>query len=106
VDSLSADGQLQGAFRDAAAAAADLRATAAELRLLTTRGGETRATLDRVIARVDTLAAMTTAGTGTLGRVVSNPSLYDHTDSLVTELRTLVADIKAHPNRYVSVHVF
>jgi hypothetical protein len=37
---------------------------------------------------------------------VSNASLYDHTDSLVAELRSLVADVKAHPNRYVSVHVF
>jgi phospholipid/cholesterol/gamma-HCH transport system substrate-binding protein len=106
VDAASADGQLQGAFRDAAAAAADLRATAAELRLLTARSGETRATVDRVIARVDTLAAMTTGGTGTLGRVVGNAALYDHTDSLVIELRSLLADIKAHPSRYVSVHVF
>lgn len=98
--------QLQSAFHDAAAAAADLRATAAELRLLTARGGETRAAVDRVISRVDTLIAMATAGNGTLGRVMGNASLYDHTDSLMTELRALVADIKAHPNRYVSVHVF
>jgi len=106
VDTVSGDGQLRGAFRDAAAAAADLRATAAELRQLTARDGETRMTLDRTIARVDTLVAMTTAGNGTLGHVVRDASVYDHTDSLVTELRLLVADIKAHPNRYVSVHVF
>ena len=98
--------KLQGAFHDVASAAADLRAIAAELRLLTAHGDETRAAVDRVIARVDTVVAMTTAGTGTLGHVMRNPSVYDHTDSLVTELRALVADIKAHPNRYVSVHVF
>ena len=105
VDAASA-AHVQDAFRDAAAAATDLRATATELRLLTARGGETRATVDRVIARVDTLVAMTTAGTGSLGRLVSNASVYDHTDSLVMELRALVADIKARPNRYLSVHVF
>ena len=105
VDSASS-GDVQGTVRDAAAAAADLRATAAQLRLLTARGGDARASVDRVIARVDTLVALTTAGRGTLGRVVSNAALYDHTDSLVTELRALVADVKAHPHRYISVHVF
>ena len=51
-------------------------------------------------------AASTTAGTGTLGRVVRDPSLYAGADSLVAELRALVADIKAHPKRYVSVRIF
>ena len=106
VDASSADGEVQNTVRDAAAAAADLRATAAELRSLTSRGGDARASVDRVVARIDTLVARTTAGAGTLGRVVSNASLYDHSDSLVTELRALVADIKAHPHRYINVHVF
>ena len=106
VDAASGGGELQGTVRDAAAAVADLRTTAAELKLLTARGGDTRMTVDRVVARIDTLVALTTAGTGTLGRVVSNAALYDHTDSLVTELRALVADVKAHPHRYINVHVF
>jgi len=107
LDAASADGgELQRGVRDAAATVADLRAAAAELRALTARDGETRAAVDRVIARVDTLVARTTAGTGTLGRVVGDPSLYDGADSLVTELRALVADIKARPKRYVNVRVF
>jgi len=106
VDSASSGGDLQGALRDVAAAAADVRATAAELRLVTAGGGETRTALDRVLARVDTLAARTTAGTGTMGRVMSDPSLYVNADSLVTELRALVADVKAHPKRYVNIKVF
>lgn len=106
VDAASADGELQRALGDVAAAAADARATAAELRLLTVGGGETRAVLGRVLARVDTLVGRTTAGSGTMGRALSDPSLYTNADSLVTELRALVADVKARPSRYVSIRVF
>ena len=59
-----------------------------------------------VAPRVDTLVARTTAGTGTMGRVMSDPSLYANADSLVTELRALVADVKARPKRYVNIRVF
>lgn len=57
-------------------------------------------------SRVDTLVAATTTGKGTIGRAVSDPSLYANSDSLVTELRALVADVKANPKRYVNVRVF
>jgi len=41
-----------------------------------------------------------------MGRVMNDPSLYTNADSLVTELRALVADVKAHPKRYVNIRVF
>lgn len=106
VDSASADGELPGALRDVAAAAADARAAAAELRQLTAGGGETRLVLGRVLARVDTLVGRTTAGSGTMGRALKDPSLYANADSLVTELRALVADVKARPSRYVHIRLF
>lgn len=106
VDSASADGELQRALRDVAAAAADARASAAELRLLTAGGGDTRIVLGRVLARVDTLVGRTTAGSGTMGHVLNDASLYANADSLVMELRALVADVKARPNRYVHIRVF
>ncbi len=106
VDSASADGELQRALRDVTAAAADARAAAAELRAFTAGGGETRTVLGRVLARVDTLVGRTTAGSGTMGRALSDPSLYANADSLVMELRALVADVKANPRRYVNIRVF
>lgn len=106
VDSASADGELQRALRDVAAAAADARTAAAELRLLTAGGRETRIVLSRVLARVDTLVGRTTAGSGTLGHALSDPSLYANADSLVLELRALVADVKARPGRYVRIRLF
>jgi phospholipid/cholesterol/gamma-HCH transport system substrate-binding protein len=45
-------------------------------------------------------------GRGSLGQLVENPSLYRNSDSLVVELRALVADIRAHPKKYVSLKMF
>jgi hypothetical protein len=59
-----------------------------------------------VLARVDTLFGRTTAGSGTMGRAMNDPSLYANADSLVMELRALVADVKARPNRYVHIRLF
>jgi hypothetical protein len=106
VDSASAGAALPGTLRDIAAAAADVRSAAASLRLVTGGAGDTRAVFDRVLARVDTLVGKTAAGSGTMGRALSDPSLYANADSLVTELRALVADVKARPNRYVHIRLF
>jgi len=62
--------------------------------------------IGRVLARLDTLVGRTTAGSGTMGRALSDPSLYANADSLVTELRALVADVKARPGRYVHIRLF
>jgi phospholipid/cholesterol/gamma-HCH transport system substrate-binding protein len=67
--------------------------------LLTAGGGETRIVLGRVLARVDTLVGRTTARSGTVGRALSDPSLYANADSVVRELRALVADVKARRTR-------
>lgn len=40
------------------------------------------------------------------GPRLSDLSLYANADSLVTELRALVADVKARPNRYVHIRLF
>jgi phospholipid/cholesterol/gamma-HCH transport system substrate-binding protein len=46
------------------------------------------------------------AGAGTLGLLVNDPRLYRQGDSLVADLRALVADVKANPKRYFSVRIF
>jgi phospholipid/cholesterol/gamma-HCH transport system substrate-binding protein len=62
--------------------------------------------VDRLLARMDTLVGRTTAGQGTIGRAMRDPSLYANGDSLLMELRALVADVKANPRRYVSIRIF
>ena len=46
------------------------------------------------------------SGQGSLGLLVNDAALYRNTDSLVAELRALVADVKKNPKRYINVKVF
>lgn len=106
VDTATAGGELHAAVRDAAAAAAEVRATTAELREMARRAQATQATLDRAAVNADSLLARLSGGDGTVGRLVNDPSLYRNADSLVVELRALVADVRAHPKRYVNLRLF
>jgi phospholipid/cholesterol/gamma-HCH transport system substrate-binding protein len=73
--------------------------SAAGLERLTVRLDSLRASLQSVSGKVD-------RGDGTLGRLVNDPKLYDEAKQAVTELKTLIADIKANPKKYLNVKVF
>jgi phospholipid/cholesterol/gamma-HCH transport system substrate-binding protein len=106
IDSSTSEGQIAQAVADAAEAAARLRETAVEVRALAFRLSATQQQVDVTLARADSVMAKVNAGQGSLGQLVVNPSLYRNSDSLMIELRQLVADIRAHPKRYVRMSVF
>jgi phospholipid/cholesterol/gamma-HCH transport system substrate-binding protein len=106
VDSATAGGEVAAVVTDARAAAAQLRATTAELQLRAERLAVSQGALERLLARLDTTAARINGRDGSLGRLVNDPSLYANSDSLVVELRALVADVRANPQRYVSLRIF
>ena len=54
----------------------------------------------------DSVMLKINAGQGSVGLLINDPKLYRNSDSLVTELRALVADFKAHPKKYVNVRIF
>jgi phospholipid/cholesterol/gamma-HCH transport system substrate-binding protein len=76
-----------------------LRTTAASL-TSTERG------LQRTVTRTDSILARVDRGDGTLGLLVNDPRLYRASDSLVSELRALVADVRKNPRRYFNLRVF
>ena len=73
--------------------------SAVSLERLTSRLDSLRATLQSVSGKVD-------RGDGSLGKLVNDPKLYDEAKATVTELKALIADIKANPKKYVNVRVF
>ena len=73
--------------------------SATGLERLTVRLDSLRTTLQSVAGKVD-------RGDGSLGRLVNDPKLYDEAKQTVTELKTLIADIKANPKKYLNVKVF
>jgi phospholipid/cholesterol/gamma-HCH transport system substrate-binding protein len=106
VDTSTASGEVRQIVDDVGHAAADLRRTATEIELLSHRLGQSQGRLDDFLANGDSVLMKINSGQGTLGLLVNNPSLYHSSDSLMTQLRQLLSDIRANPGKYVSVRLF
>jgi phospholipid/cholesterol/gamma-HCH transport system substrate-binding protein len=55
--------------------------------------------------RLDELVASLNAGDGTAGRMLKDRQLYENIDAAVTDVRSLIAEIKKDPRRYLNVRV-
>jgi phospholipid/cholesterol/gamma-HCH transport system substrate-binding protein len=86
------EAQLRGALDDFAAAAANLDRLSGRLDSL-------RAVLHGVAAQLD-------RGEGTAGRLLKDERLYDELTAAARELRTILADLQAHPRKYFKFSVF
>ncbi len=106
VDSSTASGQVRSVVDNAAVAAAELRDAATELRRLSAGFASSQARLDSLLASSHGVASKLDSGSGSLGLMVNDPSLYRQTDSLVRELRVLLRDFQLNPKRYVGLRIF
>lgn len=114
--------QLRAAFGELSLAAAALRRTAEEMERAET-GAATGETLAEVRssarAATETLAVMELSlhslasvlgkvdrGEGTLGLLVNDTSLYADIGATLREIRSLTADVRENPRKYVTVRVF
>ena len=68
--------------------------------------GRSQGRLESFLATGDSLVTRINSGRGSLGMLVNDSSLYRHSDSLVIELRALIADLRKNPGRYLSVRIF
>jgi phospholipid/cholesterol/gamma-HCH transport system substrate-binding protein len=55
--------------------------------------------LDAILVKVD-------SGNGTVSKLLNDPALYNQLRSTLSQVDSLAADLRKHPTRYVSVHVF
>jgi phospholipid/cholesterol/gamma-HCH transport system substrate-binding protein len=106
VDSATSRGELQTIVTNSQNAARELLQAAKNLQGITERLDRTESSLARAVARADSVLAKANSGDGTLGLMINDPSFYRQSDSLVRELRSLVADVKRNPRRYINVRVF
>jgi phospholipid/cholesterol/gamma-HCH transport system substrate-binding protein len=106
VDSSAASGEIKKLVDDAAAAASELRQASTQVHELSQQLAKSQGRLDAFLANGDSVMKKINAGQGSLGLLVNDPSVYRRSDSLLTELRGLIADIKANPKKYVNIHVF
>ncbi|HTI62497.1 MAG TPA: MlaD family protein [Gemmatimonadaceae bacterium] len=106
IDSATTSPEARSIVSDLAIASTELRHTSGQIRELSGRFASTQTKLDAAITNGDSVLAKINAGTGSLGLLVNDPTMYRQTDSLLTELRALVTDFKANPKKYVSVRIF
>jgi len=66
----------------------------------------TAAKLDTAASRLNELLAKANNDRGTLGLLLSDSTLYRNLRNSLASADSLLADIKAHPGRYISVHIF
>jgi phospholipid/cholesterol/gamma-HCH transport system substrate-binding protein len=114
--------ELRAAFTELRLASAALRRTAEEV-----EGARTGAALQSAVTRVEESARALTGtasalersasslasvirkidnGQGTLGRLVNDSTLYFEFFGAAREIRTLAADVRARPRRYINLEIF
>jgi phospholipid/cholesterol/gamma-HCH transport system substrate-binding protein len=114
--------ELRAAFTELRMASAALRRTTEEV-----EGARTGAALHAAVTRVEESARALTAtanamersanslasvigkidqGQGTLGRLINDSTLYLEFFGAAREIRTLAADVRARPRRYINLEIF
>ena len=106
VDSATSRGELQVIVTNSQNAARELLAATSKLRELSDGLARTETRLATAVSRADSVFLKANSGQGSLGLMLNDPALYRNSDSLVSELRALVADVRKNPRRYLNVRVF
>jgi len=106
VDSATNQGQLGTILNNSAATSQDLRVASQNVRDLTEAAHRNQQSLVRVLVNADSVMARLANGTGTLGLLVSDSTLYRETTLTMIQLRQLLSDIQANPRKYFTFSVF
>ena len=106
VDSSSTTGEIRQIVDDMAHAAAELRRGSAQIRQMSEQLSRTQGRLDSFLTNGDSVLVKLNSGQGSLGLLLNDPSLYRNSDSLLTQLRGLVTEVRTNPKKFVSVRIF
>ena len=61
---------------------------------------------EKTVASLNTILGRMERGEGTLGRLLTDESLYEELEATATTLKDLLADVKANPGRYLKIEIF
>ncbi len=106
LDTATSSGEVQRIVRESERAAVQLREASERLNAITQSLQKTEGHLRGVMGRADSVLMKVDKGEGTLGLLVNDPRLYRNADSLLVELRALLADVKKQPKRYFGIRIF
>jgi phospholipid/cholesterol/gamma-HCH transport system substrate-binding protein len=106
VDSSTSGGEVRSIVEQVGRASAQLEQAASQLRDVSRKVSASHDVLDRIVQRTDTVLGKLNGGAGTFSLLLNDGSLYRNADSLLVQLRSLSADVQAHPKKYVQVRIF
>jgi phospholipid/cholesterol/gamma-HCH transport system substrate-binding protein len=106
LDTATSDNQLADILNNSRSSSADIRQAAADLRSVMAAARANEASLVRVLQAADSLVSRIQAGNGSLGMLATDSTLYRETTRTVIQFRELLADIQAHPKKYLKISVF
>jgi phospholipid/cholesterol/gamma-HCH transport system substrate-binding protein len=64
------------------------------------------ARLDSITVRIDDLVRSVEEGQGSLGMLIKEKDLHEDAERALKSLNDLIADVKAHPERYLKIEIF
>lgn len=100
------EGELDAIFENASQAASSLNRASRRLEKTTGDVDRTVNRADSVLVTADAILRGVERGEGTLGRMASDPRLYEDLTATLTELRALLDDLKRNPGKYFKFSVF
>lgn len=106
VDSSTSRGEVRRIVDDAGEAARQLRETGRRLSVLSEQLGRSQVRLESFIATSDSIARKIQSGEGTLGLLINDATLYRNADSVMQQMKALLADVQRNPRRYVNLRIF
>jgi phospholipid/cholesterol/gamma-HCH transport system substrate-binding protein len=106
LDSATSDGELDSIVGSVQTATEEMRNAIGSFMTLMQLAEENQSSFVSLLVGADSLMTRMQNMTGTLGLLVGDSALYNETTGAVTELRLLIADIKANPRKYFKFSVF
>jgi phospholipid/cholesterol/gamma-HCH transport system substrate-binding protein len=106
LDSATSEGELDSIVGSVQTATQEMREAIGSFMTLMGLAEENQASFVRLLVGADSLMTRMQNMTGTLGLLVGDSALYNEATGAVTELRLLIADIKANPRKYFKFSVF
>lgn len=106
LDSATSRGEITQILTETQRAAANLRETSERLNAISRSLEGSEGSLSSILVRTDSIMRRVERGEGSLGLLFKDPSLYRNADSLILDMRRLLADLQKNPKRYINLSLF
>ena len=106
VDQLLQRGEIDTVLVNLTAATGSMEQSMAHIATATEGLDRTLERMDSTFARVDRVAVRIEQGEGSLGRLLTDTTLFSQAEAVLAQVDALLADIQENPRRYISLSIF